>query len=139
MKKTIKKNGGALKANMIGAGLAGLAATAYFFLGPEGKKNQKQAKDWALKIKGEVVNKIEKTKSISEPAYHKIIDAVASKHSKEIAAGKDEIGELAKDLKKHWKSISALALSIKDKELKKKTVILKKKPAVKSKAKITKK
>ena len=39
----------AVKLAVIGASLAGLAATAYFFFGPKGKKHQKQdgtAIDW---------------------------------------------------------------------------------------------
>lgn len=137
MKKTIKKSSnekksGALKTKMIGASLAGLAATAYFFLGPEGKKHQKNTKVWALKMKGDVVDKLEKAKVVTEPAYHKIIDSVAAKHGKEIAAGREEINELANDLKKHWEAISALAMAMK-KDNVKEPVKVAKKTAMKTK------
>lgn len=113
MKKTIKNNPNTGKLKFIGASLAGLAASAYFFLGPDGKKNQKQAKAWAIKMKGDVVEKLEMVRELSEPAYHKIIDSIAIKHKKELKAGHEEIMELAQDLKKHWKIISNLTKTAK--------------------------
>ncbi|MEK9153411.1 MAG: hypothetical protein AAB723_02320 [Patescibacteria group bacterium] len=75
-KKTIaKKKSGSNAAEMIAlgaglAGLAGLAATAYFFLGPKGKQHQKHTKAWAIKMKGDVIEKLETAREISEPVYH---------------------------------------------------------------------
>ncbi len=70
-----KKSGSkVLKVAAIGAGLAGLAATAYFFLGPKGKKHQKDTKAWAIKMKRDVVEKLKKTRKITEPIYRGIID-----------------------------------------------------------------
>ena len=97
----------------IGVGLAGLAATAYFFLGPKGKKHQKHVKAWAIKMKGDVVEKLETAREVSEPVYHKIIDTVAAKYEKGSKASQEEIKELAQDLKKHWKTISNSAQSAK--------------------------
>jgi len=109
IKKTIaKKQGGSNAAEMIalGASLAGLAAGAYFFLGPKGKKNQKYAKAWAIKMKGDVIEKLETAREVSEPVYHQIIDSVAAKYEKGMKASREEVSELAQDLKKHWKTIS---------------------------------
>ena len=106
-KTTVKKSGSnAVEIAVIGASLAGLAAAAYFFLGPKGKKHQKHAKAWAIKMKGDVVEKLETAREISEPAYHRIIDSVATKYEKGMKASHEEISELAQDLKKHWKTIS---------------------------------
>lgn len=102
-----KSNNNAVGIAVLGASLAGLAAGAYFFFGPNGKKNQKNAKAWAIKMKGDVVEKLEAAKEVTEPIYHKIIDTVAKKYAKGSKATEKEIDELAKDLKKHWKSISA--------------------------------
>ncbi|HCU70579.1 MAG TPA: hypothetical protein DIC35_02350 [Candidatus Moranbacteria bacterium] len=104
-KKTNKSNVVGIAA--LGATLAGLAAGAYFFFGPNGKKNQKNAKAWAIKMKGDVVEKLEAAKEVTEPIYHNIIDTVAKKYAKGTKATQAEIDELAKDLKKHWKTISA--------------------------------
>ena len=109
MKKEIKKNNsGVATVFALGASLASLAASAYFFLGPEAKKNQKYAKAWAIKMKGDVIGKLETAKEVSEPIYHKIIDTVAAKHEKIIKNGPKEVKELAKDLKKHWSTISEI-------------------------------
>jgi len=113
MKKTTTKGSSkAVKAVAIGASLAGLAA-AYFFLGPKGKKHQKQAKAWAIKMKGDIVEKLEMAREVSEPVYHEIIDSVAAEYKKGMKAGQEEIGTLAEDLKKHWKTLSRGAKIVK--------------------------
>lgn len=104
-----KNNSNTVKLAALGASLAGLAATAYFFLGPKGKKHQKHAKAWAIKMKGDVIEKLEMARDVTEPVYHEIIDSVSSDYTKGMKAGKAEIEELAKDLKKHWKTISGTA------------------------------
>jgi len=114
MKKEVKKSGSNVATvAFIGASLAGLAATAYFFFGPKGKANQKHAKAWAIKMKGDVVEKLEMARDISEPVYHEIIDTVAKEYEKGKKASHDEISVLAKDLKKHWKTISKSARAVK--------------------------
>jgi hypothetical protein len=93
--------------------LAGLAASAYFLMGPNAKKNQKHAKAWAIKMKGDVVEKLEAARSVTEPIYHEIINSVAAKHEKGKKTTPEEIMELAKELKKHWKTISGSAVAAK--------------------------
>jgi len=111
---------------VIGASLAGLAATAYFFFGPKGKKRREHAKAWAIKMKGEVVEKLEKAREITEPVYREIIDTVAKEYKKGKKAGQPEIEALATDLKKHWKSMSALAVAAKQEVAKNATRVAKK-------------
>lgn len=106
MKKKTKGSSGAMKLFKIGAGLAGLAATAYFLMESKGKKEQIQVKSWAIKMKGDIIEKLESARNISEPVYHEIIDAVAAKYEKELKSSPKEIIELAQDLKKHWRTIS---------------------------------
>ncbi|MFA6285141.1 MAG: hypothetical protein WC643_01265 [Parcubacteria group bacterium] len=110
-KKTNKAS--VVKYAVIGASLAGLAATAYFFFGPKGKKHRQHAKAWAIKMKGDVVEKLEKAREITEPVYREIIDTVAKEYKKGKKASQPEIVALANDLKKHWKSMSALAIAAK--------------------------
>ena len=123
-KKANKSN--AVKYAVIGASLAGLAATAYFFFGPKGKKRREHAKAWAIKMKGEVVEKLEKAREITEPVYREIIDTVAKEYKKGKKAGQPEIEALATDLKKHWKSMSALAVAAKQAVTKNATRVAKK-------------
>jgi hypothetical protein len=107
------KTAGVAKLAFLGASLAGIAATAYFFFGPKGKKNQKHVKAWAIKMKGDVVEKLETARDITEPVYHEIIESVAKEYKKGKKATQIEVDELAKDLKKHWKTISKSAQSVK--------------------------
>jgi formiminotetrahydrofolate cyclodeaminase len=95
----------AMKLFVVGAGLAGLAA-AYFFLHPKGKKQLDDAKSWVIKMKGDVAEKLEKARDITETAYHEIVDAVAKKNEEELKASPEEIQALAQDLKKHWQALS---------------------------------
>ncbi len=107
-KKTAKKGGAAMALGVIGASAAGLAA-AYYFLGPKGKVHQKHARAWAIKMKGEVVEKLEDVKEVTPVVYHEIIDSVTKEYKKGKKASQAEIDALAADLKKHWKTIAASA------------------------------
>ena len=134
MKKKITKNSsGMIKMTVLGAaGIAGLAATAYFFLGPKGKKNQKNVKAWAIKMKRDVIKQIKiKAGEINQPIYNKIIDTVTSEYKKEMKASHEEINELSKDLKKHWETIGSLSKNTKKSLGKIKKVVKKGKVAVK--------
>jgi hypothetical protein len=125
MPKKATKNS-AVKLAIAGASLAGLAATAYFFFGPKGKKNQKHTKAWAIKMKGDVVEKLEKAREITEPVYHTIIETVAKNYKKSKKASQQEIDVLSADLKKHWKSISKLAMAAKKGTVKNASAVAKK-------------
>ncbi|MFZ1626798.1 MAG: hypothetical protein WAT81_03285 [Candidatus Moraniibacteriota bacterium] len=116
MEKKTKKSNAALL-GVIGASLAGVAAGVYFFFGPKGKVHQRHAKTWVVKMKAEVIEKLELAQEITEPVYQEIIDTVAKEYTKAKRAGHAEIESVAKDLKKHWKSMSKLALAVKTEAL----------------------
>ena len=128
MVQKIKKNGGssAVELAVLGVTLAGLAASAYFFLGPKGKKNQRHAKAWAIKMKGDVVEKLEMAREVSEPVYNEIIDSVTAEYKKGKKASQIEIDEMAKDLKKHWKTIGGIAKAAKRNAIKDASKVAKK-------------
>lgn len=90
----------------MGAGLATLAAGIYFFLGPDGKKHQKKMKGWMVRMKGEVLEKMEDAREMSEPVYNDIVDTVARANAVAGKIPKEEILALATDLKRQWRSIS---------------------------------
>ncbi len=112
-KTTTKKKSPAKKSSHHVAGAAGIgallaaAAGAYFLYGSkDAAKNRKKITGWALKVKGEVLEQIEKAKSeISEERYHEIIDKVERKYRALKEVENDELAEVVKDLKKHWKNI----------------------------------
>ena len=59
------------------------------------------------------MEKLEKAREITEPVYLEIIDTVAREYKKGRKASQPEIDALAADLKKHWKSMSKLAMAAK--------------------------
>lgn len=113
------------------AALAAVAAGGYFLYGKDGAKNRKKIKGWTLKAKGEVLEKVEKLKEVSEPEYRKVVDAVAAKYSAVKSIDPAEVQQMAKELHGHWKNIKR---SIAPAPAKKKPVA-KKTPAKKAAAK----
>jgi hypothetical protein len=106
-KNTTENNVG--KAVTVGAGVVALAAAGYFFLGPKGKKNQKVTRAWMIKMKGDVVERLESAQDVTKEAYDSIVDSVGGAYET-IAGGKEEVALLATELKSHWKSISSGAM-----------------------------
>ncbi|MCX6763697.1 MAG: hypothetical protein NTZ97_03115 [Candidatus Moranbacteria bacterium] len=93
----------------IGAGLAAVAVAAagiYFLYGTKkGAKTRKQIRGWMLKAKGEILEKMENMKDLSEEAYDKIIDEVSAKYKVVKSIDKKDLEQFAKELKSHWKDI----------------------------------
>lgn len=90
----------------VAAGVAAIAAAGYFLFGPNGKNNRKVIKGWTVKMKGEVLEKIEKLKEITPEMYDTIIDEVSAKYAKLKHVNQEEIAIVTADLKKYWKVIS---------------------------------
>jgi hypothetical protein len=94
---------------MMGAGIAALgaaAAGAIFLYGTDaGKKKRKEIKSWSLKMKADVMERMEGMKEWSEQEYANIVDAVAKKYEGVKSIDPIEIAALVRDLKSHWKMI----------------------------------
>ena len=95
----------------LGAGAAALAiagiAGAYFLYGKDGAKNRKQIKAWALKAKGEALEKIEKLKEVNEDAYNMVVDAVSQKYAKLKTTTPEEVEAFVKEMKTYWKHMNS--------------------------------
>lgn len=104
----------------IGAGIAALSAAAYVLFGKEGKKNRKVIKGWAIKMKGEMIEKFENAKELTEPVYHSIVDSVHAKYAKLKNVDQAELDKSIAEIKKHWKAIQNDKKSKKPKTAKKK-------------------
>lgn len=102
-----KKQNGLSGGEMVGIGatVAALGAAAYVMFGPDAKKNKKVIRGWAIKMKGEIIEKLEDAKEISEPVYHNIIDSVSAKYSKIKKVDPKELELAVLDVKKHWKAM----------------------------------
>lgn len=92
------------------AGITGLFASAllgahFLFNTEKGKKSLKHLKSWAFKMKGELLERLEKAKNIDETTYHKIVDDLSVKYQKIKGMTVDEISEISKELKSNWKKI----------------------------------
>jgi len=94
----------AMQYGLIGTSLVGLAAAAYFFLGPSGRQNRKQTQAWMIKMKADVIEGLEKARIVSKPAYDAIIDMVADKYARKMKYSPEEIKSLASELKRHWQT-----------------------------------
>ncbi len=121
-----KKTSHAGVAVAVGASAAALGAAAYYLFGPHGKQHRTKAQGWMIKMKGEVVERLEDLKEVSEPVYNQVVEAVAAKYAKESKTSKKDILALAADLKKGWRSIVASTQSKKKPARKSKPVMKKK-------------
>ncbi len=90
----------------IGAGVAAATVAAYLLFGPNGKKNRKIAKGWMIKMKGEIIEKIEDIKDITEPVYKNIVEKVSSKYASLKNIDKVEFAKVVSDIQKGWKNVS---------------------------------
>jgi len=95
----------------IGAGIAALtaaAAGAYYFYGAKhSAQHRKQMKGWMIKARGEVVERLENIKNITEENYNNAVNQVTDKYKKLNKIDPKELQALATDLRKHWKNISS--------------------------------
>ena len=126
MKKEIKgsKKGSAVA---VGAGVIALAAATYFLFGPNGKRNQKKARGWMMKMKGEVVERLEKIEDVTEPVYRKVVDSVAQAYATTRAIDTSELKSFTTELKKNWKDFSRGAKTAKKRIVKTAKKVSKKK------------
>lgn len=104
MKKTNQNNNAGTAAG-ITVGVAAVGAIAYLLFGPDGKKNQKIVKGWAVKMKGEIMEELEKMEEISGPVYEKIVDKVGEKYKKIKNVDLEDVVTEINNFKKSWKEI----------------------------------
>lgn len=101
-----QKKGGVGAGIAVAAGAAAAvaaAAGAYFLYGTkEGAKTKKKIKAWTLKAKGEVLEKIEKMKDVTEENYNGAVAQVMDKYKKVMKEHGDDVDAVTKELKGYW-------------------------------------
>ena len=102
-KKKVENNTGKVLA--ISAGVAAIGVMSYLLVGPKGKKNQKNLKGWMLKMKGEVMEKMEDAKEVTMSAYENIVDEVGKKYKTLKNIDSSELASEIASLKKGWKAV----------------------------------
>lgn len=88
------------------AALATAAAAAYFFTGPEGKKNKAKARAWASAAKKDMLVKIKHMKTVSQKAYQQAAREVMAKYKRAKNIEPAELRAFGAELKKHWEKIA---------------------------------
>ncbi len=90
-----------------GLTMVAAAAGAYFLYGTnKGKKQTKKIKSWALKAKGEVLEKLENLKEVNQDTYNRVVDSVSSRYQKIKNVDPEELAAMGKELKSHWHNIA---------------------------------
>ena len=85
------------------AGLAAGALGAYFLYGSkDAKKNRMKAKSWMLKAKGEILEKIEDAKSVTESEYNSLVKEAVAKYKQLKKIDQSDVEHFLKDMKTHW-------------------------------------
>lgn len=106
MQKKSSKSSSKAKA-IIGAGVAASLVGAYFLYGSKNaKRNRQKVKSWTLKAKGEVLERLEGLKDVSEDVYNATVDTVTKKYSLIKSIDKKEVESLARTLKSLWKDFA---------------------------------
>lgn len=98
-------------AKVIGAGI-GLAAVAlgqYFLTGRRGEKNRAAIRGWMLKMKGEVLERVEKLRELTREDYERIVDETADSYKRVKDVSAEELKRLTAELKEAWKHIKRTA------------------------------
>lgn len=112
MKKQTVKKGMSTGAKIgIGATLAAAGVAAYLLWGKDGKKNRKVVRGWAVKMKGEIIEKFEKAENVTESMYQNIVDQVSARYAKLKDVDQVELKAMVGDIRKHWKAMSKGAKS----------------------------
>ena len=96
----------------IGTGITGLLVAAtlganFLFNTKKGKQSLKHIKSWAFKMKGEILEKLEKAKEMSEEKYQTLVDELGEKYKKAKGMTLEEVTEATQELKSQWKKIHA--------------------------------
>jgi len=105
--KKVSKGPGVGTAVAVTAGIAALSAGAYLLFGPDGKKNQKKAKAWMVRMKADVMEKMEKAEHVTAPIYHSIVDGVEKKYAAMKNLDTAEVAAEIKNLKKTWSKMTS--------------------------------
>ena len=139
-KKTNQKKSSTKSRAAWGVGLGALAAGAagaYFLYGTkEGAKRRKRMKSWMVRMKGDVMKKLENLKEVNEEIYNRVIDEVGEQYKKVKSIDPQEVAGLVDDMKRYWKHVSKdLETPTKKKPASKKSTSAKKKSATKKSSK----
>ncbi|MGQ0645906.1 MAG: hypothetical protein ACT4O3_10520 [Elusimicrobiota bacterium] len=88
------------------AGL-GLAAAAAALVYGRKAKNRKEIRSWMLKLKGDVLEKLEDVKEVNEESYKAVVDQAAARYRRLKDVNQEELKGLVGDIKASWKEFKS--------------------------------
>lgn len=90
-----------------GVGLAAAAAVAgYWLYEKRHKTSSHPVRGWMLKMKGDVLEKLEEVRDLNRDTYQHVVDQVAFHYRNAKKAGGEELDALVRDLKDDWDEFS---------------------------------
>jgi hypothetical protein len=98
---------------------AAAAVGTYWFYGPEGERHRKEIRGWSLRMKGEILEKLEGLKRVERASYHRVVDRVASRYEKIKKINRFELEQLVRELKDAWGIMTRDLAELRDGEEKK--------------------
>jgi hypothetical protein len=90
---------------VIAAMAAAAAAGTYFFTGKRGMSNRKMIKGWAVKAKGEIIERLEKLKEVDAEKYLDIVESVLKRYHNIKDISTKDLETLRDELKDSWHDI----------------------------------
>ncbi len=88
-----------------GIGLAVAAAGAYFLYGKRGAKMRAKTAGWALQLKGEILEKMEKMKEVDQDAFESLVEQTAARYGRVKRVSGAELKHVTQELKSAWSHI----------------------------------
>ena len=89
----------------VGLEMAVAAAGAYFLYGNRAAENRARIKGWALKLKGEVLEKMESMKEVDRQAFEALVERTAARYGRVKRVSASELKHVTKELKNAWSHI----------------------------------
>jgi hypothetical protein len=81
------------------------AAGNYFIYGRHAGENREKIAGWALQLKGEVLQEMEKLRDINQPAYNELVDKLARRYGRVKRVSAYELKHITVELKNAWTHI----------------------------------
>ena len=81
------------------------AAGAKFLYGKRGAKNRERIAGWALQLKGEVLEKMEKLKDINQDRYNELVEETAERYGRTKRVSAAELKHIVGEMKNAWSHI----------------------------------
>lgn len=104
-KKSTAKESSKSTVVLAAATFLAVAGAIFLYGTKEGEVQRKKIKGWALKAKGEILERLENVKDISEDNYKKIVDDVGAKYKKVKKVQEKELDSFVREMKAHWNRI----------------------------------